>query len=312
MATARTRKSEAAPAKESKAAKEEQVEPAAPKRPTTKPGSAPAKAPAATKRKATKTGTAKVAASKAAPKAEKPTEPEPPRRKRPAEPDPMSEAEAAFVAWSTGDVSGRQMAFQRLVHLGHVGAEAVRRALAKEPTPERVRLLSRLGRPDEIRRLRELARHVDPAVRLAAVEALGERRSREALPELLHALSDGQAEVADRAQAELARFDPDEARTVVVAWLGSLRQLKAAERTGAVLRAGRLGLVGFDGIGPFLLDALGEANAAWRREAAEQLGVFGTEARAALPRVRAARKDTDAATRDAVEAALRRIEAKGR
>jgi hypothetical protein len=194
---------------------------------------------------------------------------------------------------------------------GPLGAEAVLKATSQAAGPfgaQLVRLLDAHDRPEDTPALGELTRHPDLQIRLAAIQALGRRRTRSVLPELLRALQDPSPEVVGAAQAELQRLAPMEVEPVLAAFLVRLRQDAPEQRNRAVVAASQLGVASFDDVGPLLLDALGDADPAVRAGAAQGLGELAVSARAALPRLRAQRRDASEAVRQAVEATIAAIE----
>lgn len=194
---------------------------------------------------------------------------------------------------------------------GPLGADAVAKAASESSGPfgaQLVRLLDAYDVAEHTLALGELSHHPDLQVRLAAVEALGRRRSREAVPHLLKALQDPSREVPATAQAALRNFSADAVRPVLSAFLLRLRQDAPEQRNRAVVISSELGVAGFDDIGPLLLDALGDDDASIRLRAAQGLHAVADDARAALPRLRNQRRDSSDQVRAAVEAAINAIE----
>lgn len=198
---------------------------------------------------------------------------------------------------------------------GPLGADAVTKAAQDSSGPfgaQLVRLLDAYDQPQHTLALGELSKHPDLQVRLAAVEALGRRRTREAVPHLLRALQDPSREVPAAAQAALRNFEADGVQPVLSAFLLRLRQDTPEQRNRAVVMASELSVSGFDDIGPLLLDALGDEDPGIRARAAQGLQALAEDARAALPRLRNQRKDSSDAVRAAVESAIQAIEHAGR
>jgi len=194
---------------------------------------------------------------------------------------------------------------------GPLGADAVNQAAQRAGGPfgaQLVRLLDEYERPEHVMALGELSRHADLAVRLAAVEALGRRRVREAVPDLLRALQDPSPEVISAAQVELRKLQPLVVEPILGAWLMRLRQDPPEKRNRAIVAAGELGIGSFDDLGPLLLDGLADSDVAIRTRAANGLAALAPTARSALPRLRGQRKDPSEAVRKAVEQAISAIE----
>ena len=194
---------------------------------------------------------------------------------------------------------------------GPLGADAVHQAAKSAGGPfgaQLVRLLDAYDCPEHVLALGELSRHPDLAVRLAAVEALGRRKSREAVPDLLRALQDPSPEVIAAAQLELKRLPGLVIEPILGAFLMRLRQDSPEKRNRAVVVAGELGVGSFDDLGPLLLDGLADADVAIRVRAANGLAALAPTARSALPRLRGQRKDSSEVVRKAVEQAITAIE----
>ncbi|MBS2028599.1 MAG: HEAT repeat domain-containing protein [Deltaproteobacteria bacterium] len=194
---------------------------------------------------------------------------------------------------------------------GPLGADAVHQAAKSAGGPfgaQLVRLLDAYDRPEHVLALGELSRHPDLAVRLAAVEALGRRKAREAVPDLLRALQDPSPEVVAAAQLELKRLPALVVEPILGAFLMRLRQDPPEKRNRAVVAAGELGVGTFDDLGPLLLDGLADPDVAIRVRAANGLTALAPLARSALPRLRGQRKDSSEAVRKAVEQAITAIE----
>lgn len=195
--------------------------------------------------------------------------------------------------------------------LGPLATPAIRDALLAGQSAQGealVRLVDGFDRPEHTLSLGELTHAPALPVRLAAIAALGRRRAREGLPDLLKALQDPSREVAAAAVQALKTFEPARLQPVLAAFLTRLRQDPPEARNRAVVTLAELGIAAFDEIGPLLLDGLGDAEASTRARAARGLEALAVEGRAALPRLRAQRKDPHEAVRAAVEAAIGAIE----
>jgi HEAT repeat protein len=136
-------------------------------------------------------------------------------------------------------------------------------------------------------------RQVGYSVRESAVEALGRIGDAEAVPGLLAALGDANADVREAAAAALGEIGAP----AVPGLLAALRDADADVREAA---AKALGEIGDAAAVPGLLAALGDAEANVREAAAKALGQIGDAA--AVPGLLAALRDADADVRRAAAA----------
>jgi hypothetical protein len=197
--------------------------------------------------------------------------------------------------------------------IGPLATPAIRDALLageKSQGEALVHLVDAFNRSEDTLALGELVHAPALPVRLAAIAAIGRRRAREGLPDLLKALQDSSRDVAAASVTALRTFEPSRLQPVVAAFLTRLRQDPPEQRNRAVVTLSELGIAAFDEIGPLLLDGLADAEVSTRARAARGLEALAIEGRAALPRLRAQRKDPHEAVRAAVEAAIIAIEQK--
>jgi HEAT repeat protein len=142
-------------------------------------------------------------------------------------------------------------------------------------------------------------RRVEYSVRESAVEALGRIGDAEAVPGLLEALHDADADVRWAAAAALERIGD------AAAVPGLLEALHDADADVRWAAAAALERIGDAAAVPGLLAALRDANAGVRRAAAEMLGQIGDAT--AVPGLLHALGDADERVREAAAAALGQI-----
>jgi HEAT repeat protein len=142
-------------------------------------------------------------------------------------------------------------------------------------------------------------RQVGYSVRESAVEALGRIGDAEAVPGLLEALHDADADVRWAAAAALERIGDAAAVPGLLAALGD------ADANVREAAAAALGEIGDAAAVPGLLAALRDANAGVRRAAAAALGEIGDAA--AVPGLLHALRDAEARVREAAAKALGQI-----
>jgi HEAT repeat protein len=142
-------------------------------------------------------------------------------------------------------------------------------------------------------------RQVGYSVRESAVEALGRIGDAEAVPGLLEALHDADADVRWAAAAALERIGD------AAAVPGLLEALHDADADVRWAAAAALERIGDAAAVPGLLAALRDANAGVRRAAAEMLGQIGDAA--AVPGLLHALRDAEARVREAAAKALGQI-----
>jgi HEAT repeat protein len=199
---------------------------------------------------------------------------------------PLGEAALPAVVEALKQPSGRGRAAAIILHLGPkaaVAAEALGQALVDKDAEVRSELLFALAslgaaaEPAQAAIVKTLD-DPDPRVQAVAAYALGN-------------IGTKAAEAAPRLRKDLE--SPEPLVRVASAW--ALVHVAPVDKQLATVTM------------PVLLQGLKNENVAVRRGSAEGLGVLGTHARAAIPALRAAARDTDPSVAKAATEALDRV-----